>query len=90
MKYEIETFLDNLQGYEKEKEDLKNNYLIYKGIKHTFPSKICFEILDNFIFKNNNNKVNHGPFDIKFLMLLTEIQKENNKILCVPETLFTF
>lgn len=81
MKYEIETFLDILQGYEKQKDELKNNYTIYKFLKHTFPSKTCAELLDKCIFKD---------YDIKFLLLLTEIKKENNKKLGVPETPFTF
>lgn len=90
MKYEIETFLDILQGYEKQKDELKNNYTIYKFLKHTFPSKTCAELLDKCIFKDYDNKVQKETFDIKFLLLLTEIKKENNKKLGVPETPFTF
>ena len=89
MKYEIEDYLDNLQGFDTEINQLKDTYQIYKGIKHTFPSKTFFDLLDGIIFpKNENNRL--GPFTVRFLLLLTYIKQENNKRLGVIETPFTY
>lgn len=75
----LEKYLETLEEFNEEIFELKTTYaFIYKGIKNSFPSKICNDIIDLYCF-NDNSKKNHYVFSFRFLLLLSHIKEENNK-----------